>query len=90
MNAAKAGDPLALELLAEIGWYLGVGISNLVNIFNPEIVILGGGLVHAGDLLLDPVKTSMDTQRMKLRENIELRSAQLGAYSGVIGAALLV
>ncbi len=90
VNAAKAGDPLALELLAEIGWYLGVGISNLVNIFNPEIVILGGGLVHAGDLLLDPVKTSMDTQRMKLRENIELRSAQLGAYSGVIGAALLV
>ncbi len=87
--AAKYGDLTAIELLKEFGFYLGVGLVNLLNIFNPEVIILGGGLAMAGDLMLTSAIEIMDKRRIPFRKNVELEISKLGKYSGVVGAALL-
>jgi glucokinase len=88
-DAALAGDPAALEAFATVGDWLGVGVANMVAAFDPEIVVIGGGLSAAGDLLLDPA-------RKALRESLvgaEHRTvppvvrAALGPEAGAIGAA---
>jgi glucokinase len=53
-SAAKQGDSLAKELIARTGYYVGVGLANLINIFNPELIVIGGGLSNIGDMLLEP------------------------------------
>jgi glucokinase len=89
IQAALSGDLLAKELLADMGSFLGIGLASLLNIFNPQVVVLGGGLVSAGELLLGPTEATMNRLRMKLREDVPLRTAELGAFSGVVGAAML-
>ncbi len=90
IQAAASGDPVAKGLLTETGQFLGIGLASLLNIFNPQVVVLGGGLVYARELLLEPARTTMNRLRMKLREKVPIRVAELGAFSGVIGAAMLV
>jgi len=53
-SAAEHGDSLARELIARTGYYVGVGLANLINIFNPELIVIGGGLSNIGDMLLKP------------------------------------
>jgi len=53
-SAAKQGDSLAKELIARTGYYVGVGLANLVNVFNPEVIVIGGGLSNIGDMLFEP------------------------------------
>jgi len=53
-SAAEKGDKLAKDLIARTGYYVGVGIANLINIFNPELIVIGGGLSNIGDMLLKP------------------------------------
>jgi glucokinase len=89
-TAAAEGDSLALALLAETGRYLGHGLVNLANLFNPEVIVLGGGLVKAGAPLLRPAQQILAERRLPLRPVLEVRTAQLGADSGVAGAALLM
>ena len=87
--AAGLGDALAQHLLAETGFYLGVGLVNLANLFNPAVIVLGGGLIQAGDYLLEPARAYLDEKRLPLRPILEVKRAELEPNSGVIGAALL-
>ncbi len=88
---ARAGDPTALELWDETALYLGIGISNVINLFDPGVVVLGGGVgVGAADLLLPRVKAVVDRRCMpSLHRPVELRTALLAEETGLIGAACL-
>jgi glucokinase len=87
---ATAGDPVACEAVRVIGERLGVGIASLVNIFNPEYVVIGGGVIGAGELLLEPARLSMLERALRPgRDLVKVVAAEFGAESGMIGAALL-
>lgn len=58
-KAANQGDKLGLNIMEEAGGYLGTGIANIINLFNPELVILGGGVIQAGDLIFNPLKKAI-------------------------------
>ncbi|MCS6775875.1 MAG: ROK family protein [Chloroherpetonaceae bacterium] len=59
VQAAREGDPFACQILEEAGTYMGIGIANVIQILNPERVILGTIAVHAGDLILDPIRAAV-------------------------------
>jgi glucokinase len=87
---AHDGDPVALGCVARAGEALGVGISNLVNIFNPEVVVVGGGVIGAGDLLLDPAREVVAKRALAPSKDIvKIVPARFGAESGMLGAAVL-
>ena len=89
VSAAQAGDSRALDGLAEIGRWLGIGIANLVVVLNPDRVVIGGGVAGAGDLLLDPIR---DEVRRRVHvtdlEAVEIVVAELGTWAGAIGAGV--
>jgi glucokinase len=87
-QAAVAGDTLAGKLIARTAYYLGVGLANLINIFNPELIVIGGGLSNIGDMLLHPAY--QEAERRAFPESYRatrFARAELGRNSGVIGAA---
>jgi glucokinase len=88
-QAARAGDPMALGVLRTVGRRLGEGIAGLVNILDPEVVVLGGGAVAAGDLLLEPAREAFEgaVEGRGHRPAVSLVPAQLGSRAGAIGAA---
>ena len=88
-EAARAGDPFAVEQLAELGRWLGEGIASLTAILDPAVVVIGGGVSEAGDLLLDPVRAAFSAQLTGRghRPSLEIRKARLGNRAGLIGAA---
>jgi len=87
---AEEGDEAALSVLEEAGLWLGIGLAGFVNIFNPEVVAVGGGAAKAGELILDRARKEMYLRaRSPSRDLVEIKSATLGAESGVIGAAAL-
>ncbi len=87
--AAQADDALALEVITQAATYLGVGLVNLVNIFNPEIIIIGGGLAKMGDLLLEPARRVVRERAFPLlAQTVQIVPAQLGDDAGVFGAAV--
>jgi len=87
-SAAEQGDKLARDLIARTGYYVGVGIANLINIFNPELIVVGGGLSNIGDMLLKPAfKEAADRSYKEAFQAVRLVSAGLGRNSGVLGAA---
>jgi glucokinase len=86
--AARAGDNLAKELMARAAYYLGVGLANLINIFNPEVVVIGGGLSEIGDMLLKPAFEEAGRRAYKqVYQAVRFARAELGRDSGVLGAA---
>lgn len=88
---AKRGDSLAKEIAEETGKYLGAGIASLVNILNPEVVILGGGMIQAGELLFEPTRRYASRYALKEAiEGVEIVPARLGQDAGAIGAACVV
>lgn len=89
--AARQGDPLARRIWAETGEYLGIGVANVVNILNPRVVILGGGVIsRSGDLLLDAVRRTVRERAMaQLADDVEIIPAALGDQAGVVGAVHL-
>jgi glucokinase len=89
--AAKDGDTASIAILAEVGRRLGEGIAGLVNVFDPEIVVVGGGAALAGDLLLEPVRAAyLDTvEGGDVRRDVPIVPAALGNDAGAIGAAML-
>ena len=90
-QAAMDGDTTARQLFNQLGYWLGVGIASLVNIFDPQVVVLSGGLVATGDLLLAPTRESFErfVFARPHRELPALALAQMGPDAGLIGAALL-
>jgi glucokinase len=87
---AHDGDPAALETLTLIGRRLGVGIVNFVNIFNPEVVVVGGGVIAAGELLLAPARAEMLARALPpSRDEVRVVAARFGVEAGMIGAAAL-
>jgi glucokinase len=87
---AHDGDEPAIEVLAEAGRWLGLGIVTLVNALNPELVIVGGGAGQAGDLLLGPAREVLAERGLPPnRELVRLVPAHLGSEAGMIGAALI-
>lgn len=91
VEAAKKGDELALKLMEETGWYMGWGIANMVNILNPEVVIIGTIAVAAGDLLLEPIRRTVRQMAMERAASaVKILPAQLGEYVGDLAAVSLV
>jgi glucokinase len=87
---AHDGDALAREVLAEIGERLGFGLVGLVNTFNPEVIVIGGGAVRGGELLLEPARRVIAAHALPpAREAVRLVPAHYGDEAGMIGAALM-
>jgi glucokinase len=90
-KAAFDGDNLSREVFREIGLYLGIGIANLVNIFSPEAVILGGGLIGAWDLFIEELKKEFSKRTLKpLSAHVDILKSTLKEDGGSIGAAGLI
>ena len=91
IEAANNDDMLAIELIAKVGENLGRGVALLMNIFNPELVILGGALAASQDHIRLPIKSAMKKYSLSLVSNdSKLKMSQLGESAGIIGACLLV
>jgi len=91
-GAARDGDAVSVAILTEVGRWLGVGIGGLVNILDPEIVVMAGGVAEAGDLLLDPARAAYraTVEAADMRPDVPIVMAALGSHTGVVGAAALV
>ena len=88
--AAKEGDPVARQIFRIMGEYIGMGLTSVVNLLNPEKIIIGGGVADAGDILLDPIRETIAKRAMTIQREVEVVPAQLGNTAGVIGASLLI
>ncbi len=87
---AHDGDASAREALAVIGRRLGVGIANFVNLFNPEVVVVGGGVLAAGELLLEPARAEVAARALRpSRDLVRIVPARFAHEAGMIGAAAL-
>ena len=90
-EAAKKGDRLARELLEETGRYLGIGIATLVNLLNPEMVVLCGRMAKAKEFIFGPIHEEIKKRSFAVpARRVKIRTSSLGEYAGLIGAAGLV
>lgn len=90
-QAAQEGDPLAHSIFKEAGFYIGLGITNLLHILNPQLVILGGGVSKAGDLIFDPIRATVKARAMpSYQEGLKIVPLALGGDVGLLGAAAFV
>jgi len=87
--AAEAGDPLAMKVVDETAWYLAIGLASLINVLDPELILLGGGVSLAGEFLFGRVRGHLDSWPMT-RGRARLDRTALGDDAGVIGAAAQV
>lgn len=83
------GDGIAVETLATIGRRLGVALSSFANIFEPEVIVIGGGVSAAGELLIGPARKEMRSRALSPMNETEVVAAALGPDAGMIGAAAL-
>jgi glucokinase len=87
-RAARQGDSLARTLIERTGYYLGIGLANLINLFNPELIVVGGGLSNIGGMLLDPAyRVAKERAFKESVQAVRFVPAKLGRNSGVLGAA---
>lgn len=87
-TAARKGDPLAMDVLARAAGYFGVGLVNVVNIFNPEMIVIGGGMASLGDLFIEPARRVVAERAFPVSARVvRIIMAQLGNEAGVYGAA---
>jgi len=89
MEAARAGDPRAVAGLALVGRYLGIGIANMIAVINPDVVVIGGGVSAAFDLLRGPIEAELrERVHTTALDRVRLVPAELGTWAGAIGAAI--
>ncbi len=87
--AARAGDEGALAGLRRVGTALGIGIANVIVVIAPDLVVIGGGVAAAGDLLLDPIRDELRRRVYTTAlDRVEVVTAELGPWAGAIGAAI--
>ena len=90
IRAIQSEDILCIESIEEVGAQLGLHIANLINIFNPDVVVIGGALARTGDYLLQPIRTAIRKYSLNMvNQDTDLRQSLLLRYAGVMGAALL-
>jgi len=90
-RAANDGDLLAREVLEETGMWVGLGVSNLIQLYNPEVVIIGGGISQAGDILFGPIQRTVNARAHMVPANTTcIVPAALGDDAGIVGGAVLV
>jgi predicted NBD/HSP70 family sugar kinase len=86
-TAARLGDLIAQQILAEAGRYLGIAVASLVNLFNPNVVVVGGGVAHMGDLLLEPIRQTLRERSLRsAADAVRVTTALLGSRSTSMGA----
>jgi glucokinase len=87
---ARAGDPQAVEGMAQIGRYLGIGIANMIAVVTPDRVVIGGGIgAVSTDLLFPPIRAELELRvKTTALDRVELVAAELGTWAGAIGAAV--
>lgn len=88
-EAALFGDATALAIFETVGSRLGVALTSFANIFEPDVFVIGGGVVAAGDLLLGPARTEMRARALPPMKEIPIVAAELGQDAGMIGAAAM-
>jgi glucokinase len=87
-RAARNGDNLAQDVIARAAFYLGIGMVNIVNIFNPEMIVIGGGMAELGDMLVEPGRRMVAERAFSISARlVRIVTAQLGNEAGVYGAA---
>ena len=87
---AHDGDEAARAVLTEVGRRLGYGLVGVVNVFNPEVIVIGGGAIAAGELLLGPAREVVAERALPpARESVRIVPTHFGDESGMLGAALL-
>ena len=91
VEAVRRGDKLAFNIMEKTGEYLGIGIANMINIFNPELIVIGAGVSRAGNILLEPLKRTVKTRALQLSYSMtNIKVSQLGDNAGALGAAIMV
>ena len=89
-EAAEAEDELAIEIFAETGRYIGIALTSIAHILNPQIAIIGGGIAAAGEkLLFTPIRAELSKRAMDIPAQMKIVKAYLGNDAGIVGAALL-
>jgi glucokinase len=89
-QAARTGDRIAQKIVQNAAYYLGVGLTNIVNIFNPEMIVIGGGLSKMGNLLLGPAREVVKARAFTAAaNNVKIVKSNLGDRAGLLGAAIL-
>ncbi len=86
--AAQQGDQAASAIMRQAAEYVGVGLVNLIHIFNPALIVVGGGVAQAGPLLFEPMQRVVDERTMQVqRQAVRIVPAELGKDVGLLGAA---
>jgi glucokinase len=88
-EAALGGDPTAVAVFELIGTRLGVALTSFANIFEPKVIVIGGGVMAAGDLLLDPAREELRSRALQPMDQTPVVAAELGPDAGMIGAAAM-
>src|SRR3954471_14639346 len=86
---ARDGDPAAREVVALIGRRLGIGLSGLANAFDPDVIVIGGGVIAAGELLLAPAREELLARALPPVRETPVVAARFGEDAGLVGAAIL-
>ncbi len=90
-QAALQGDTVSIQIFKQMGKIIGIGLASVVNLLNPEKIIIGGGVADAGDILLEPIRRTIQDRAMPIQANsLKVVPAQLANGAGVIGASLLI
>jgi glucokinase len=88
-ETALSGDPTAVGVFELVGTRLGAALASFANIFEPEVIVIGGGVIAAGDLLLDPAREELRRRALPPMNGTPVRAAELGEDAGMIGAAAM-
>jgi glucokinase len=88
-DAALDGDPVAIGVLEEAGTRLGVALASLANVFDPDVIVIGGGVIRAGKLLLEPARAELAARALVPMNRTPVVAAELGPDAGMIGAATM-
>ncbi len=89
-EAAAEGDEISIETLQETGYYIGIGVANIINALNPDKFVIGGGIAQAGELLFGPIKTTVQVNALQAPLSVcEIVKASLGDDAGVLGGAAM-
>lgn len=90
VDAARNGDALALALLEDEAHWLGIGFTNLLHLYSPDVIVMGGGISQGFDLLQERIAATIRSRAMPVYRSVPIVTAQLGHQAGLVGAASMV